>query len=138
MLFGGGGVFGPATDTWALDYNTDTWTNLGPAVSPPGREYGYLAYDPSADKTVLFGGITYDFNSETLLQPAETWAYDLKSNTWSLRSPSTGPSARGWEAIAYSAKADAVVMFGGGPDRQHPTSETWLYRTDPDRWSQVT
>jgi hypothetical protein len=138
ILFGGGDVWGPATDTWAYDYNTNTWTNLKPAVSPRGREYGYLAYDQRADKTVLFGGIGYDFNSEWLLQPAETWTYDFNANNWMLNSPSTSPSARGWQAMAYSKKADAVVIFGGGIDRANPTNETWLYRTRADRWSQVT
>lgn len=138
ILFGGGGIFGPATDTWAYDYNTNTWTNLQPAgVTPAGREYGYLAYDEGADKTVLFGGIDYTISSETLL-PAETWTYDLNANKWTLRSPSTTPSARGWQAMAYSQRGHAVVIFGGGPDRQHPTSETWLYSTDDDQWTQVT
>jgi len=136
ILFGGGDLFGPATDTWAYDYVTNTWTNLQPVVSPPGREYGYLAYDPTADKTVLFGGIGYDSNSEWLL-PAETWNYDLKTNTWKLRTPARTPSARGWQAMAYSDKANAVVIFGGGVDRQHPTDETWLYRTGANKWWQV-
>jgi len=136
ILFGGGDVFGPAQDTWAYDYNTNTWTNLQPAVSPEGREYGYLAYDQRADKTVLFGGIGYDFYNEWLL-PAETWVYDFGGNTWDLRSTPTTPSARGWEAMAYSGKGNAVVIFGGGVDRVHPTDETWLYRTDADRWWQV-
>jgi hypothetical protein len=138
ILFGGGDVFGPATDTWAFDYKRNTWTNLKPGVSPKGREYGYLAYDESANKTVLFGGISYDFNSETLLQPAETWTYDLKANRWQMEDPRTSPGARGWEAMAYSDKANVVVIFGGGIDRSHPTNDTWLYRTRADRWSQVT
>jgi hypothetical protein len=137
ILFGGGGIYGPATDTWAYDYNTNAWTNLQPAgLTPEGREYGYLAYDQGANKTVLFGGIGYTISSEYQLL-SETWTYDFNANTWGLESPSTSPSARGWQAMAYSARAHAVVIFGGGPDRQHPTSETWLYRTDDDQWKAV-
>jgi len=39
--------------------------------------------------------------------------------------------------MAYSDKANAVVIFGGGVDRQHPTDETWLYRTGANKWWQV-
>jgi hypothetical protein len=39
--------------------------------------------------------------------------------------------------MAYSAKANAVVMYGGGPSRDEATDETWLFRTAPAMWRQV-
>ncbi|MFI5287932.1 MAG: kelch repeat-containing protein [Candidatus Dormibacteria bacterium] len=40
--------------------------------------------------------------------------------------------------MAFSQDANAVVIFGGGVDRNSPTDETWLYRTATDHWSQMT
>ena len=132
ILFGGGEDSGPAQGTWAYDYNTNTWTNLKPAVSPQSRSYGYLAYDHGADKIVLFGGLIDGRVT------AETWTYDLKANHWEQKAPSTSPSARAWQAMAYSQNGAAVVIFGGGADKNDPTGETWLYSTATDQWSQMT
>ncbi|MGA8921621.1 MAG: kelch repeat-containing protein [Candidatus Dormiibacterota bacterium] len=134
ILFGGDADSGPAQGTWAYDYNTNSWANLKPATSPQSRSYGDLAYDKGADKVVLFGGLMGDSGVVT----AETWTYDFKANDWELKAPSTSPSARGWQAMAFSQDANAVVIFGGGVDRNSPTDETWLYRTATDEWSQMT
>ncbi|MBL8483230.1 MAG: PKD domain-containing protein, partial [Rhodocyclaceae bacterium] len=43
-------------DLWIYDYATNTWTDITPSVSPPGRYIGSMTYDPVAHVSVLFGG----------------------------------------------------------------------------------
>ena len=55
VLFGGiSGDGTPLNDTWAWD--GCHWSQLKPAVSPPGRSFGALAFDASSGKVILFGG----------------------------------------------------------------------------------
>ena len=47
ILFGGQQVITNRyfDDTWAYDFNTDTWTEMKPLGSPAGRNFGEMAYD---------------------------------------------------------------------------------------------
>ena len=51
--------------------------------------------------------------------------------------PPTSPAARAWHGMAYSDAARAVVLYGGGPLREEPTDELWLYSVKKDSWWQV-
>src|SRR3989440_12002406 len=88
ILFGGAYGSGNATfllnDTWAYDFNTNTWTNMNPANAPPAR-YGHaMAYDSRSDRVILSGGFYND-----------TWPYDSNTNTWTTMTPAvTPPSPR--------------------------------------------
>jgi hypothetical protein len=64
-------------DTWAYDFNTDTWTEMQPSTSPPVRNYHAMAYDTQADRVILFGGS--DSRDKGI---PDTWAYDFNTNTW--------------------------------------------------------
>src|SRR5438876_4122389 len=88
ILFGGyvSGV-GVSNDTWAYDFNTNTWTDMNPLVKPPGRYYHATAYDSASDRVILFGG--YDSGSNF----NDTWAYDFNTNAWtSLDHPAPSPA----------------------------------------------
>jgi N-acetylneuraminic acid mutarotase len=85
FLFGGisGGV--GLNDMWVYDHAANTWTALTPnGDAPGGRGYHALAYDPVADKVILFGGgLTYnpgEFGNET-------WVYDPQTNAWTDMTP---------------------------------------------------
>src|SRR3989442_15890746 len=59
ILFGGyssccGGI--ALGDTWAYDFNANTWTDMTPAVAPTSRESSAMAYDSQSDRVILFGG----------------------------------------------------------------------------------
>jgi hypothetical protein len=77
LLFGGdpGNGNPPVNGTWA--WNGTTWTQLSPALSPPGRAYGTMTYDPSDQRVVLFGGTT---NGQESNDPDTTW--DWNGTTW--------------------------------------------------------
>ncbi len=170
ILYGGIGQVGFNTveyyDTWAYDFNTNTWTNVTPISGP--RTVANLAYDSKSDRVVLYAGQTwaYDFNTNSwttrnpAIQPSsygrvaydaqsdriilfgtvigrqivnETWAYDFNTNTWTNMNPKSHPPGKTGFALAYDAKSDRIIMFGG--DRRG--DETWAYDFDSNTWSQM-
>jgi N-acetylneuraminic acid mutarotase len=129
ILFGGEGK----ADTWAYDSGANTWTEMRPAKSPPGRLYHAMTYEPKSDRVILFGGVSGGDEKPY----ADTWTYDYNTNTWTELTLQSAPSARGWHAMAYDPPSGTVVLFGGGADREHFQADTWVF--DPARliWSSV-
>ncbi len=88
VLFGGhlpSVYFGASVhsdQTWAYDFNTNTWTNMEPPTQPLKLAAHNLTYDAESDRVVLFGGDAPGLNSDD-----QTWAYDLNANTWTDLSP---------------------------------------------------
>ncbi len=65
------------SDTWAYDFNTDTWTNMNSAIHPAARYRAYMTYDAESDRTILFGGFSTGGPSTAF---DDTWAYDYQPN----------------------------------------------------------
>lgn len=132
ILFGGetgSGVilFG---DTWAYDFNSNTWTNLSPIIRPTNRSVHAMAYDSESDCIMLFGGNDGHFM-------ADTWAYNYVNNTWTRMLPATYPSHRTSAVMAYDSESDRTVLFGG---RSVPNFEndTWAYDYNNNTWTNMT
>jgi len=133
ILFGGAPASGALGDTWAYDYDNDAWTEMAPVVSPAPRVYSGMVYDPRRDRMVLFGGS----GNQEAASLGDVWEYDLDSNRWSDASPSGGPGARAWHAMAYDDESGLIVVFGGGKSRWAYTAETWLLDPAGGSWKQV-
>lgn len=108
ILFGGwkSGLSGPLNDTWAYDYNTNTWTEM--AQGPVNALGASIAYDQVSDRIVLFGG---GDGSGNLFN--DTWAFDYNTNAWTEMPRSAIPPPRIGQVMVYDAKADRVIMWGG-------------------------
>ncbi len=85
ILYGGLSLDGQAHDeTWAYDYNTNTWTDLKPAANPgPLIEFA-ITYDSAAGLVVMFGGQINDLFDKLSNQ---VWTYDYDTNTWTDVTP---------------------------------------------------
>ena len=148
ILFGGhkyrGGGFVPGgflSDTWAYDYNSDTWTNMTvnmTGASPPPRAWVDMTYDVESDRIILFGGreIVRAFPLNYPVTRNDTWAYDYNSNSWEKMTPPDQPKP-GWaHGLAYDIESDRVILHGGMNDK-FTHNETWAYDYNTDRWTKM-
>jgi N-acetylneuraminic acid mutarotase len=138
ILFGGMSYpgFNLYRRTWVYDFNTDTWTEMQPSISPPARNYHAMAYDVQADRVILFSGS--DFQDKGIV---DTWAYDFNTNTWQELERGEGeyPSGRFYHTLAYNTVADRTILFGGFARDQLEgiAHETWLYDYSSNNWTQL-
>ena len=108
IMYAGQNNSGALDDLWALDLDTDTWTQLTPAVKPSGRFFASMVYDAANHRATVFGGQT------TLALVNEMWVFDLWTNKWTQLSPTgTPPTARFGSAGVYDAANDRMIVFGG-------------------------
>jgi hypothetical protein len=123
ILFGGGytegGVGSPYTtrfnDTWAYDYNANTWTEMMPDTCPSARVYTDIIYHNRCDRIVLFGGGTQSFYepNPNLNYGRETWFYDFNTNSWEKMNLKNRPPNRKKHKLAYDSESDHFICFGG-------------------------
>ena len=104
VAFGGAGSNGRAFgDTWA--YDSAGWSQLPVSSPAPAARQGHvMVYDIKRGRTIVFGG---DGDTGVL---GDTWSYD--GTTW-RKLADTGPAPRAMGYIAYDAKRDRIVLFGG-------------------------
>lgn len=116
-------------DVWTYSLDTNTWTKREPATQPPLRWASTFAYDSTNGLMILFGGLQW------YQWPDDTWAYNVKENTWANLNPSASPPGRGAYGMAYDSKNKVVVMFGGDAGWYEPAkllSDTWVYKYRPN------
>ena len=133
ILFGGhslaGDIYG---DTWAYDYESNTWTAMTPAGRPSPRVWQAMAYDVESHRTVLFGGDpgTGDISWDDF---GDTWTYDFANDNWTNMNPAQGPEPRAFAGAAYDSEWDRTVLFGGG----NGPGETWVYDLNANAWTEI-
>ena len=132
ILYGGGNeAKWDLNDTWAYDYNTNTWTEM--AKGPPNHLGARIAYDAESDRIILFGGFDmsgFFYN--------DTWAYDSSSDTWKEMKPSTSPPGRNYQAMAYDAKSDRVNVWGALYTSREPIEDSvWSYDFNTNTWQEM-
>jgi hypothetical protein len=117
--------------TWAYDYNTDTWTEMKPSESPPGRCSFPMAYDAESDRVILYGGV-FEAGAE---KDRHVWAYDYNSNRWERLGAAEGiPLAEG--RMTYDSESDRIVLYGGGAIGLGGGG-TWAYDYNTDTWTKM-
>src|SRR2546427_787399 len=123
ILFGGQSSSG-IDETWAYDFNANTWTNLKPTTHPSWRYFHAMDYDVKSDRVVMFGGFAATGINN------ETWTYDFVSNQWTFMDPTSKPVAMfatAGPAMSYDSGANLTIMFSLGA--------TWAYDFRLNAWS---
>jgi hypothetical protein len=125
-------------ETWAYDYDSNTWINMEPAFMPSARCKGTMAYDEESDRVILFGGIL-----DGTIFALDFWAYDYNSNTWEnmtdIMEAGIGyqrehnPRARYDAPMAYNSEADQIILYSGFGATA--LRDTWIYDYNVNTWS---
>jgi len=126
------------SDTWAYDWDSNTWTEMAPPSGPGAHQGSGMAYDAESDRVIMFGGDRVDVDSDVPLQMlGSTWAYDFNTNTWEQMNPPESPSPRIVRTMVYDAKADRIILWGGWTAMDYFT-DTWAYDFNTDTWTEMT
>jgi N-acetylneuraminic acid mutarotase len=136
ILFGGSDGYTAETlnDTWAYDFQTNTWTEMRPANSPPPHHFAAMTYHPLADRVILFGG--YIIQADKYLN--DTWAYDYNSNTWTDLQTTRRPRARLYHTIAWDIWSNKIILFGGVSKLYEPVlDDTWAFDLKSNTWTRL-
>jgi hypothetical protein len=98
-----------------------------PELSNPSAQYAVsLAYDPTDNETVLFGGCTPGGLDNLFCVPSnETEA--LQGGYWVPLNESPSPPPLYQAAMAYDPLDGYVVLFGGEGSLYTPPNETWTF-----------
>jgi N-acetylneuraminic acid mutarotase len=133
ILFGGYNVPGDKLyqDTWAYDYNTDTWTKMDPKTIPPGRNLNAMTYDSQTDRIIMWGGDTWTYSNPNAPKDDSVWAYDYNSDAWEEMKAVPAPADRPAGTISYDAKAGVTILYGGF---EEGNSDTWAYDYNKNAW----
>ena len=126
LLFGGVSASGAAeTDTWT--YLNGTWTNITSSVigHPPPTAQASMAYDPSTQSVILFGG-------DHIGVAFENYTWSFHGRTWTnLTSTAGGPPTSIFTSMAADPSDGellAVIEFN--------TPQTWTF--NGGHWSNIT
>jgi len=140
---GGGGTWSASVilhDTWAYDPSADTWEQRAPAISPPGRVFAAMAYDPEGGRVLLWGGASWE-------DDAAVWAYDYRTDTWTSLGEQGAPLPRWNAGAAYDPGLEGLVVAGGIALREEviaegvtatqlgPLDQAWLFRPANATWA---
>jgi N-acetylneuraminic acid mutarotase len=132
-------------DTWAYDFNSDTWTEMKPSISPPSRNNHAMVYDSKADRVLMWGGTDLDGKYADFMwggmdldgKPADfsVWSYDFNTNTWQEMIPDqTHPNGRDFPGMVYDAESDRTILFGGELAGES-YGEIWAYDYNTNTWT---
>ncbi len=123
------GSYSFCNETWVLDVEDCTWTNVTKRVAPSPREDLEMALDEVNRVVVLFGGYRYG-------SLGETWSLDLATLNWSRVITTPEPSRRDDHHMVYDPDAKLCILHGGhygqNPD---PQSGTWAFNASNGTWS---
>lgn len=138
VLFGGSDSSDPydiaCGDVWTLSLGDSlVWTELRPAGDPPPARYACAtAYDPVADRMIVFGGLDSLYYGGAV--HSETWALQFgDSPTWMpVTTPASSPSGRASARAVYDEARQRFVMYGGD------NSDLWtLPSQGPAAWTRL-
>ncbi len=141
ILFGGFGctnIKDPIlNDTWAYDYNTNSWEKMEPIESPPSRMYGTMVYDSDGANSLLWGGRLIE-----ALDDSSLWAYSFEANTWTEIETEGGPDfIYAYPNMVFDPRSNDILLFGGGKLTEafagKQTNELLRFDLDNSKWQEL-
>ncbi|MBI1826405.1 MAG: hypothetical protein HYR83_08465 [Planctomycetes bacterium] len=118
------GIYGspnsiPPTETWEFDGTS--WELRG-SNGPEARLGGATVFDERERRTILFGGMDFNYKYRS-----DLWSWD--GATWQLMTVGQLPG-RFSMGMAYDADREEIVLFGGNSAQHGFDNETWELSDD--------
>ena len=117
-------------DTWVLDCQTDTWSELSTTGTPPGSPSTHRAafYRPTSNEMVIvgIGKAYYSLNLSTFVWTAH------------IGGSATFPVDYYSPAAAYDSNTDTAIMCGGYHGDDIKSKNTWILNLTTGEWTQKT
>ncbi len=127
VLYGTLALSSGPSETWIWDESTRDWQQRFPATSPPPLRDASMGYDPTTDRTVLFGG------RDALGQLSdETWTWN--GVNWVQAAPLTTPPARTDAVLEFDPSTGRLALIGGRDAGFDVSPGVWDW--DGTDWSQ--
>jgi hypothetical protein len=127
-------------EMWLVDLSAATVTEVDFEAGPPARSGHAMAYDPAADRVVLFGGHSGAVPPNRPLGEYldDTWVYDPSAGTWHEVHSGEGPAARAWHTLVHDPATGRVYLFGGVAERiRDSDDEVWAFDLSDMTWSRL-
>jgi len=132
-------------DTYMFDTNTGVgiWTqvcgNVTTPCAPPQYQETAMAYDPTHDVVLLYGGLKGGTAS------SDTWEFSPATLTWTKIcgnlnkpfGPVCGSPALDGPGLVYDAALGKFVLFGGTMSGNVGNSQTWTFDVGSGVWTRV-
>jgi N-acetylneuraminic acid mutarotase len=130
-------------DTWTLDPATMEWTEMGTARAPSPRARHGMLYDPTGDRTLVFGGQSPSQDDDDRI-----WSLRTGATRWEPVETSLGPSPRWGFNLEYDPGSRSAFLVGGagtrfteiaGGTKASATffTDTWRYDTLTNLWTEL-
>ncbi len=135
VLFGGGTQADVTSgDTWVATGTLGSWSEVA-TTGPSPRIEASMAYDPASGQVLLFGGVTLNDVSGTVL--GDTWAWD--GHTWK-QVATTGPSPRLGASMVFDPESGRILLYGGLSEiggTGTADNDLWSWDSASDTWTSV-
>lgn len=98
-------------------------------ASPPARIGAGMAFDPTTERMVMFGGLSEADVAQKRYSFDDTWEWT--GRRWVQRATATSPAARAGVVMDTDFNRDRILLFGGGTNISEESLEfndTWSYR----------
>jgi hypothetical protein len=142
ILFGGLGQATPSSSVWFLQntwsFVDNKWTELisnatcTATTCPAPRAGAMIAYDPTVNSLVLFGGYT-ELSCGMCLPGFYTYAFNdtwlFSNDTWTniTATAGTAPSARFAGVMTYDPSDNYDLLYGGVTASGNSLGDTWKF-----------
>jgi len=118
---------------WSYSVSENHWREISPGIEshPVARYWHQAAYDSEYPGLLVFGG---DGGYSYL---ADTWFFDLESESWTRKRSDLAPPARIVGSAVYSPDYGQVILFGGLDNDFSNLNDTWSYSNISGEWEQI-
>ena len=145
ILFGGnssasGMAYIANDDTWILDLNTNTWSEVFTPSAPSRRLFAPALWDDERQRFVIFGGADETAFFGTVPYFGEIYSLELSGaqGQWTrLDDPAlAGPDGRFWASLTHDLERDRYIMFGGHDSLDLGNrNDLWVFYPEDGVWA---